>query len=123
MLRQLRLTLSNFIYTKPVVSTTAGFIFYQRLCNFNLDYPYRTCYYRRVRGGGGTADAHGSGPCELTLVRVQIPFSARGIRLLSGAFFLVHLGITKKEGKLSSFFLPILISFSRAVQALMRHTK
>ena len=44
------------------------------------------------------ADAHGSGPCEVTLMRVQVPFSAVEkkmqklglLHLFSAFFYLIH---------------------------------
>ena len=49
---------------------------YSKKWKIVVDEPISPCYYIRVRGSGGTADAHGSGPCEVTLLRVQIPSSA-----------------------------------------------
>ena len=49
---------------------------YSKKWKIVVDEPIPPCYYIRVRGSGGTADAHGSGPCEVTLLRVQIPSSA-----------------------------------------------
>ena len=34
------------------------------------------------------ADAHGSGPCDSNIMRVQVPFSARLKSLILGTFFL-----------------------------------
>ena len=64
---------------------------YSKKWKIVVDEPVSPCYYIWVRGSGGTADAHGSGPCEVTLLRVQIPSSAWKNRFDGiGSFFILR---------------------------------
>ena len=51
----------------------------------------------QVGGSGGTADAHGSGPCEATLLRVQIPSSALTGFLFGKPVFCCFLAVPGKR--------------------------